>query len=264
MAPQQGDHDTTSPSPLPASAFPAVTAAQMAEADRLAVGRYGVELLAMMELAGSHLAEVVRLELGGDLRGRSILVTAGPGNNGGGGLAGARHLANSGASVEVILARPALRSTEAARHQLASLLAMGLPCCVAGWDVGDAELERTVGAADAVVDALLGYSIHGAPHGDVERLIRIVNGFGRLVISLDLPSGVDPDTGAVQGAAVRAAATVTLALPKPGLLRGAGAERAGRVYVGNLGLPPALFAELGIEPGPWFARGRLLRLDAGR
>lgn len=95
--PEAGGH-------LPSSAVPAVTAAQMADVDRLAIETYGITLLQMMEQAGSHLAEVVRREMGGDLVGRRVVVAVGPGNNGGGGLVAARHLANRGAIVRVILA----------------------------------------------------------------------------------------------------------------------------------------------------------------
>ena len=113
---------------------PGVTAAQMTEVDRSAIEDFGVTLLQMMELAGSHLAEVVRLEIGGDLTGLNVVVAVGPGNNGGGGLVAARHLCNRGARVRVVLARPALRMTEAARHQLATLIAMGAECCVTTYD----------------------------------------------------------------------------------------------------------------------------------
>ena len=98
------------------TAVPALSAEQMAEVDRLATDVYGITLLQMMEQAGSHLASVAAHEAGGDLRERSILVAVGPGNNGGGGLAAARHLANRGARVRVILARPARRLSEAGRH----------------------------------------------------------------------------------------------------------------------------------------------------
>src|SRR2546428_9297305 len=113
----------------PLSGVPPVRAAQMANVDRLAVEQFGISVLQMMEHAGSHLAEVVRLELGGTLSGRRIVVVAGPGNNGAGGLAAARHLVNRGASVRVALTRPALRLSEAGRHQLATLLAMQLTTC---------------------------------------------------------------------------------------------------------------------------------------
>ncbi|MFN8629244.1 MAG: NAD(P)H-hydrate epimerase [Chloroflexota bacterium] len=244
-----------------ASALPAVTAAQMAEVDRFAVGPYGIDLLQMMEQAGSHLAEVVRLELGGDLRGRTVVVAAGPGNNGGGGLAAARHLLNRGAAVHAVLARPAARLSEAGRHQLATLLAMGADCCVMTYDLTDEDLAGLVAGADAVVDAVLGYSIAGAPRGDAARLIGFLNGAGGPVVSLDLPSGLDPDTGDAPGAVVAADATLTLALPKAGLLTEAGRRLAGRLYLGDIGLPGALYEELGINTGAPFSGGPLVRLE---
>jgi len=246
---------------LRASSVPSVTAAQMGEVDRSAIEDYGVTLLQMMEQAGSHLADVVRLEVGGDLRDKQVVVAVGPGNNGGGGLVAARHLTNRGATVRVVLARPALRMTEAARHQLATLIAMGAECCVATYDLSDDELDDALARADLVVDAILGYQIHGAPRDEAERLIGFVVHSGRPVVSLDIPSGLDPDTGAVAGAVVTAQATLTLALPKPGLLTPGGAARVGRLYLGDLGLPSALYTSLGIDVGRPFSAGRIVRLD---
>lgn len=246
-----------------AIAFPEVTAAQMAEVDRLAVGPFGISLLQMMEQAGSHLAELVRLELGGDLRSRRVVVAAGPGNNGGGGLAAARHLANRGADVHVVLARPVARLTEAGRQQLASLLAMGVDCCVLTYDLSDDELRADLAAADALIDAILGYSLDGAPRDEIGRLIAFVSGAGRPTVSLDVPSGMDPDTGFAPGDAVAATATLALGLPKAGLLTEAGRALAGRVYVGDIGLPAGLFARIGIDVGTPFAAASVRPLDAG-
>jgi NAD(P)H-hydrate epimerase len=238
-----------------------VTAAQMAEVDRSAVEEFGITLLQMMEQAGSHLADVVRLEVRGDLLDRRVVVAIGPGNNGGGGLVAARHLINRGAAVRVVLARPALRMSEAAQHQLATLIAMGADCCVATYDLADDELEHVLANADVVVDAVLGYRIDDAPRGEAERLIGFIVRAGRPVVSLDLPSGVDPDTGEAAGIVITATATLTLALPKPGLFRGEGSRRAGRVYLGDIGLPEALYAGLGISAGHPFSAGRIVLVD---
>jgi len=257
--------ETIAPAPaipvLPASHVPAISAAQMAEVDRSAIEDYGVTLLQMMEQAGAHLAEVVRVEIGGDLRDKRVVVAVGPGNNGGGGLVAARHLANRGASVRVVLARPALRMSEAARHQLATLIAMGTDCCVATYDLGDDALEQVLATADLVVDAVLGYRIHDAPRGEEERLIGFVIGAGRPIVSLDLPSGMDPDSGEASGAAITAGATLTLALPKSGLLTPAGVARSGRLYLGDLGLPSALYTGIGIRTNHPFAAGRVVIMD---
>lgn len=240
---------------------PAVTVAQMDEVDRLAIDAYGITLLQMVEQAGSHLAEVVRLELGGDLAARTVVVAVGPGDNGAGGLVAARHLVNRGAIVRVILARPALRMADAGRHQLATLLEMGTSCRVAIYDLPDEELAAALAGADLVVDAILGYGARGAPHGEVERLIWFIVRSGRPVVSLDIPSGMDPDTGEAPGIAVAASATLALGLPKPGLLAAAGAERSGRLYLGDLGLPAALYASLGLDVGSVFAIDRIVTLD---
>lgn len=239
---------------------PAVSAATMAEVDRLAVDEYGLEVLQMMEQAGSHLAELVRLKVGGDLRGRRVVVAAGPGNNGGGGLAAARHLANRGASVRVVLARPVNRLTAAGRRQTATLLQMAVDCCVAIYDVSEAELEDELAGTDMAIDAILGYRGTGEPRGSVGLLVERLARTRAPVISLDLPSGIDPDTGDASGRAVRAAATLALALPKPGLFSPSGRAHAGSAYLADLGLPAALYRRLGIEPGTPFAAGPIVRL----
>lgn len=252
--------------PLPvvdAAHVPAVSAATMAEVDRLAVEELGIDLRQMMEQAGSHLAELVRVELGGDLRGRRISVAVGPGNNGGGGLAAARHLVNRGATVRIVLARPVNRLTRAGRHQLATLLQMDVECCVAIYDVSDAELDDQLAHADAVIDAVLGYRLQGEPRGEVALLMRRLTAANRPLISLDLPSGIDPDSGEPAGTAIRAAATLTLALPKRGLLSAIGRAHAGRTYLADLGLPAVLYRRLGIDPGNPFVGGRIVRLGFG-
>jgi NAD(P)H-hydrate epimerase len=250
----------TAPS-IAVAGVPMVDAATMAEVDRLAIEEFGIALPQMMEQTGSHLAEVVRLELGGNLRDRSIVVAAGPGNNGGGGLAAARHLINRGASVRVVLSRPALRMAVAGRNQLATLIAMGATCCVVTYDLTDEELEAALGRADLVVDAILGYSIQGAPRGEAERLVGFINRSGRPVVSLDVPTGIDPDTGTMDGLAISAIATVTLALPKLGLMTSAGLTHTGRIYLADIGLPAALYARLGLEVGPLFAASRLMNVN---
>ncbi len=246
---------------LAAAGLPDLTAAEMAEVDRLAVERFGIDLNQMVEQAGSHLAELVRVELGGDLRGGSVVVAVGPGNNGAGSLAASRHLANRGASVRVVLARPVVRLTPAARHQLETLLEMAVECCVAVYDIADEELDVVLAGADVIVDAVLGYGGRGEPRGEVGWLIARIAQAGVPIISLDMPSGLDADSGEVAGIAVTAAATLTLGLQKPSLLTAAGREHAGRLYLADIGLPAALYTRLGIDVGAPFASRRVVRLD---
>ena len=246
---------------ISAASLPAVSAVQMAEVDRLAVDVFGITLLQMMEQAGSHLASVAAAEVGGDLRDRSFLVAVGPGNNGGGGLVAARHLVNRGARVQVVMARPARRLSEAGRHQLSTLLEMGVSCCMALYDISDAEIDDELQAADLVIDAVLGYRGRGAPHDEVAVLIERIAGATDRILSLDLPSGMDPDSGLAGALAVRSRATLTLALPKTGLLSAAGRERVGRLYLADIGLPAALYARMGLTVDAPFSTGRIVRLE---
>ena len=227
---------------------------------RLAVDVYGITLLQMMEQAGSHLATVAAAEVGGDLQDRSFLVAVGPGNNGGGGLVAARHLVNRGARVQVVLARPARRLSEAGRHQLSTLLEMGVSCCMAMYDISDAQIDGELRQADLVIDAVLGYRGRGTPHDEVAALIERIAGAEERILSLDIPSGMDPDSGTAGALAIRGRATMTLALPKTGLLSEAGRARAGRLYLADIGLPAALYARLGLVVAAPFSTGRIVRL----
>lgn len=249
---------------VPLTGIPSVAAAVMEEVERRAVEDFGISLPQMMEQAGSHLAALVGAWFDGDLRELRIVVAVGPGDNGGGGLVAARHLANRGASVRVVLARPVLRMAPAARDQLATLVAMGADCCVATYDLADPALDDALARADLVVDAVLGYRLAGPPHDEVDRLIGSVNRAGRPVISLDLPSGVDPDSGLTTGHAITAVATLALALPKPALLDGPGAAHAGRLYLADIGLPTALYGVMGIRVGAIFSAGRIIELERPR
>jgi NAD(P)H-hydrate epimerase len=247
---------------IAADSVPTVTAAEMAEVDRLATDIFGISLLQMMEQAGSHLAELAVRRLGGDSRERRVLVAAGPGNNGGGGLVAARHLANRGARVRVVLARPARRLSEGGRHQLATLLEMGVSCCMAVYDISDAEIDDELAQSDVVIDAVLGYRGRGAPHDEVATLVERIRTADDRILSLDMPSGLHPDTGEAAEPSIRAAATLTLALPKTGLLTDAGRARTGDLYLADIGLPAALYRRIGLAMDTPFAMGRIVRLEA--
>ena len=139
--------------------LPYISSDQMREVDRLMVEEYHICLVQMMENAGRNLAYLARRRfLNGDPRGRKALVLAGSGGNGGGGLACARRLHAWGAGVRVRMAAPTSKLGEAPRHQLAALQRMNVPVEVADDNAG---LPR----ADLIVDALIGYSLRGAPVG---------------------------------------------------------------------------------------------------
>jgi len=231
---------------------PSVTAEEMRAVDRVAVEEVGLALLGMMENAGRTLAahvRAVRAEAGS--ASGPVAVVAGAGGNGGGGLACARHLANRGASVRVVLDRPAEDLNGAPARQARILDAMGVPTTT---DAG-AALEGEPPAV--VVDALIGYGLTGALRPPASDLVAAVNDLSAPTVSLDVPSGVDATTGAAEGVAVAPDRTVTLALPKPGL---AGVD--GRLFLADIGIPTVVYERAGVEYAPPFGDADWVELDA--
>ena len=223
---------------------PTLTRAQMREVDRLMTEEYGIQLPQMMENAGLQLAQLARSQLADPLERRRIVVLAGRGNNGGGGLAAARRLSGWGAEVTVVLADAPEAFRDIPALQLGILTRMAVP------------VERFAGSLpphDLLIDALIGYGLEGPPRGLVRDLIAASCSTAE-TIALDVPSGLDADTGEAPGAAVRASATLTLALPKIGLTLPAAREYVGALYLADIGVPAGLYARLGIgTPSPFGA-----------
>lgn len=232
--------------------LPLLSTEQMREVDRLMIAEYGIVLIQMMENAGRDLADLAQAWLEGDVLDRPILVLAGRGNNGGGGLVAARHLANRGAEVQVVTSHPLDVYHGIPAHQLQSLLAMGVSVTSAGdgWELP---------SADLLLDALIGYGLSGDPRGAVRDLIQLANSHPAPIVSLDAPSGLDTATGAVYTPCIRATATMTLALPKAGLLA-AGEDVVGQLYLADISVPPSLYETLGIELLPLFSQSRILHV----
>lgn len=227
---------------LPRSSVPALTAGQMREVDRVVVEDLGIELIQMMENAGRGLAELaVTL-----YRPHAVTVLAGPGGNGGGGMAGARHLANRGVDVTVILSEPD-RMAPAPGRQLEILRRM------------EVAVQTSPPPCDLVVDALIGYSLRGAPRGRAAALIEWANRQESPVLALDAPSGLDVTSGQPANPCVRAAATLTLALPKVGLLPAG--EWVGRLFLADISVPAAAYRRVGVDVPAIFAGGSIVELE---
>jgi len=227
--------------------IPAVTVAEMREVDRAMVEDMGIELIQMMENAGRCLAQHVRAELGGGVQGTRVVVLAGRGGNGGGGLAAARRLVIWGAEVAVLLAHDARSILGVPGHQLAILNRMGVT--VLG---PDRPYAAALHDAGHVIDALIGYSLAGAPTGRVAEPIVAANSSGHRITSLDLPSGLQADDGTASDPTIRATTTLTLALPKAGLLRREAAAHVGRLYLADISVPPLVYRRMGVSTGNLF------------
>ena len=241
----------------PTGEAPDLTTDQMVEVDRAMIEDYEIELIQMMENAGRNLAHLARVRfLGGDPRGKHVVVLAGRGGNGGGAMVCARRLSNWGARVELRLTGEPETFSGVPAHQLGILTRMQLPIT----SPGEPAIPLSSSEVDLVVDGLIGYSLSGAPHGPAAEMIRWANEQQASVLALDAPSGVDTATGEVFDPAVRAAATLTLALPKKGLR--SRLENVGELYLADISVPPVLYGQaLGLEVGALFAKSDIVRLD---
>ena len=243
-------------SQYPIGPIPYLTTDQMREVDRAMIEDYHIELIQMMENAGRNLAHLARTRfLDGDPRGRRVVVLCGTGGNGGGGLVCARRLHNWGAAVQVVTTKPDADYRGVPAHQLDVLRRMRAPV------VGAAQVEQ-LPAADLVVDAVIGYSLAGAPRGAAADLIRWANAHPAPILSLDAPSGIDTTTGVAHTPSIRATATMTLALPKEGLRAPSVAGAVGALYLADISVPPGLYAwpGLGLSVDAIFAQDDIVRL----
>jgi NAD(P)H-hydrate epimerase len=225
-----------------------VTTAQMRELDARTIAEFGVPGERLMERAGAGVAAAVRriLRLRGRRHGR-VLVVAGRGNNGGDAFVAARHLQERQLPVDVWLAGTADELRGDALTHFNRMRAAGVPCREAAseseWDAAGREAAAE---ADIVLDGLLGTGISGAPRGLAACAVEFVNAAGTRapVLAIDVPSGLDSDTGRCEGAAARADVTVTMGLPKRGLLEPPALDCVGSLEVVDIGIPPALIAEI--------------------
>ena len=206
------------------------------ELDRRAIEEYGIPSIVLMENAGRAAADVALLELGDDRRG-PVVVLAGPGNNGGDGLVVARTLVNRGVEAEVLAIFPEERLAAASEDvRINAALWRGLGREIRFEPEPELLAER-LSAATLVVDGLFGTGLRRPLAAPYPAVVEAVGASGARVLALDLPSGLDADSGAVLGAAVEADVTVTFVAAKPGFHRGEGPARCGRVVVAEIGIP---------------------------
>lgn len=206
--------------------------AEMRELDRIAIEERGIPSLELMERAAAHVTKHA-LRCAGGGTAKHFVIYCGTGNNGGDGLAAARQLMAAGAAVTVLLVGNAAHSTRDSQEMTRRLEAAG--GCVLPYTEG-----MPVPEADCIVDALFGVGLNRAVGGAYRSAIEAINAAACPVVSCDIPSGVNGDTGEILGAAVRATCTVTFTCAKLGLLCGAGAGCTGALIVGGIGIPAEL------------------------
>ena len=222
---------------LAAEAVPALTTDQMREVDRVMIEDLHIELIQMMENAGRNLADLALRRFAP----ASVAVLVGPG----GGLVAARHLANRGVAVSVVASSADSEMSPAAAHQIDIVRRMGL------------DVSADPRPAELVVDALIGYSLLGDPAGKLAELIGWANRANAPVLALDVPSGLEATTGRAANPSVTATATMTLALPKVGLMS---ADEVGELYLADISVPPVVYQWMDISVPRLFTEDGLIEL----
>jgi NAD(P)H-hydrate epimerase len=234
--------------------IPAITTNQMREVDRWMIEEYGIDLIQMMENAGRNLAALSRDRfLGGRPAGKRVLILAGSCGNGGGGMVAARRLNNWGADVFVITTKSDALMSGVPAHQPRILRKMGV-------SVTEADDVETLPLVDLILDAVIGYNLQSAARTASADLIELANASATPILSLDVPSGMDATTGKIYEPAVRATTTMTLALPKTGLMRNNAQPWVGELYLADISVPPGLYERLGLMVRPIFMEEEIIRL----
>ena len=214
-------------------------AKQMREIDKRSIEEFGISEIVLMENAGRKIAEVVYRVLK-TLTKKSICILSGSGNNGGDALVAARYLSNSGARVKVFLIGNKNHRTESLNIQMKTLRAMGVELQSLETDRAWERLQVTLRFSDAIVDGILGTGFTGQLRPSVLRLVRLVNSTNKPVIAIDIPTGVEADSGQVGEAAINANCTVALGLPKFGHFICPGASYVGELKIDDIGIPAQL------------------------
>ena len=219
-----------------------VTATQMQALDRRTITETGVPSLTLMERAGSGTADFIRNRFG-PLPGKRVTIVCGKGNNGGDGLVVARLLRQHRARVTVLLVAPAADLSRDAKAMYRRWLRVGGTSATKLFTSPE-QTEALLADSELIVDALLGTGLSTPVIGPYREAIRLMNEAGDPIVSVDMPSGIHADDGALLGCAVRASATVTFGLPKLGLYVGAGIDHAGIIHVVDIGIPAAYVNEI--------------------
>ncbi len=217
---------------------------QSRQIDQLAIGRFGFSSLVLMENAGRGVADVLcRRGIAGP-----VVICCGKGNNAGDGLVIARHLQLRGHQVEVLMfaAKASIQGDAAANLRILQQCDVPIRWPDMRLDPSqlDTSLDVLLNTADWIVDALLGTGAHGTPRAPIDMVIDRINASSAPTLAVDIPSGLDCDSGVGCDQTIRATCTCTFVAMKPGLLADVARPYVGDVEVLDIGTPPRLIDEL--------------------
>ena len=219
-----------------------VTGAEMQLLDRRTITEAKIPSATLMERAGKGIVSQLEAQYG-PMRGKTVTILCGKGNNGGDGLVVARLLHRQRAKVQVLLLTPVADLSRDAAAMYRRFAKVAGSAKILRFRSAE-QVRPLLASSDILVDALLGTGLSSEVTGAYREAIDLINDAGKPVIAVDLPSGIHADTGAILGQAIRASLTVTLGLPKLGLYVGAGIDRAGVICIVDIGIPPAYVDKL--------------------
>ena len=209
--------------------------------DNWAINTLAIPGMVLMENAGRSCAEFIPSKLSEETLPK-VCIFCGTGNNGGDGFVIARHLSNSGLRVTVVICGDRSKIKGDAKTNLDILERLGQPVQKLDLDCGDVpgQVQAFAGATDMIVDALFGTGLSGQLDGRYRQLIESMNSQRRPIVAVDIPSGLDCDTGQPLGAAIRATYTVTFVAVKKGFtVAGGASDYTGEIFVASIGVEPA-------------------------
>jgi len=212
------------------------TVTQVRSMDRTAIDKFGIPDEILMENAGNAAYFIIQNSV--SIEGKKFAVFCGTGNNGGDGLVVARKLHSMGGLVIVFLMGDHSHFKGPGKKNFEIVRELGIQCIVV---TSISQIGEMVERVDVIVDALFGTGLSRDVEGVYRGVISCINGAGKRVYSIDIPSGINGDNGQVQGIAVRAYATITFGSPKRGNLLYPGYEYGGKLYVSRISFPPELY-----------------------
>jgi NAD(P)H-hydrate epimerase len=227
-----------------------VTAEEMRRIDEVTIQEFRIDVLMLMENAGRAAATLASRMLQGTPFGKRVACLVGGGNNGGDGMVAARHLANWGADVKVIVGTSEDRIKDLPLGQLRILEKMGVPIL---------STDHNLRENDLLIVALVGYGLEGNPRDRIAKMIRDANESGRPILALDIPSGMNATTGEAYDPCIKASATLTLALPKTGFLAPGAPTYVGDLYLADISIPRKVYQNFG-QQNSLFQKDALLRI----
>ena len=223
----------------PDKKFVLMTKDQVRAVDSWAINTLGIPGVVLMENAGRSCAELIKDKLK-DIACPKVCIFCGTGNNGGDGYVIARHLLNSGFEVVVAICGDRGKVKGDAKINLDILERLGRPIKQLNLRDGDvpAQVKAFAGDADMVVDGLFGTGLSGQLKNEYQQLIETINSSNCPILAVDIPSGLDCDSGQPLGAAIKADYTVTFVAVKKGFASGNAAQYTGEIFVASIGVEP--------------------------